>query len=316
MNELLQKLLDAEILTEDTKSDLEEAFKTQLDEAIVAAKDEAAADVRANLTEQWVAEKETLIEAIDSKVGELLEGELDELKNDIERFRDLEAEYAEKLVEAKAAMGDELKSDLTDLVEKLDSFLEIRLNAEMEELKEDIATVRKNQFGRKIVEAFAEEFASEFFDEDSAENTLRETETRLQDTSEQLKEAERKVSVMERGQKLSNVLAPLSGRSRDVMEAILKNVDTKNLEDGYKTFIGRVLRETSGDDANTADSEKEDEKVLAEHDDGKKPAKTAVKEGDVKTGDTEEVLTEGDDSDPAASERLNHLRKLAGISYS
>ena len=217
MNELLQKLLEAEVLTEDTKKELEEAFKSQLDEAIVAAKDEAAADVRAELTEQWVTEKETLVEAIDTKVGEFLNAEIEELKEDIERFRDLEAEYAEKLVEAKAAMADELKSDLTDLVEKIDSFLEIRLQAEMEELKEDIETVRKNKFGQKVVEAFAEEFMSEFFDDESAQVNLRETETRLADTEEQLKEAERKLAAMEREQKLTKVLAPLNGRSKEVI---------------------------------------------------------------------------------------------------
>jgi len=164
MNELLQKLLEAEILTEETKKDLEEAFTAARDEAITAAKDEAAADVRADLTEQWVAEKDTLVEAIDTKVGELLEQEIEELKEDIERFRDLEAEYAEKLVEAKAAMADELKADLGDLVEKIDAFLEMRLQAEIEELKEDITVVRKNQFGKKVFEAFVEEFMSEFAD--------------------------------------------------------------------------------------------------------------------------------------------------------
>lgn len=313
MKELLDRLIEAEILTEETKSELEDAFKSQLDEAIAAAKDEAAADVRAELTEQWVAEKDTLIEAIDTKVGELLEQEIEELKGDIESFRDLEAEYAEKLVEAKAAMADELKSDLDDLVEKLDSFLEIRLNAEFEELREDIQTIRKNQFGRKVVEAFAEEFASNFFDEESAEATLRETEARLSDTEEQLKEAERKVAGMERTQKMSDVLAPLSGRSKEVMEAILKNVDTKNLEEGYKTFIGRVLKETSGEDEKTTDatSEKEDEKVLAEGDEKATPEKETVTEGDVKTGDTEEVLTEGEEKQEAS--HLAHLRKLAGI---
>ena len=312
MNELLQKLLEAEILTEETKSELEEAFKTQLEEAITAAKEQEAANVRADLTEQWVTEKETLVEAIDTKVGEFLDAEIEELKEDIERFRDLEAEYAEKLVEAKAAMADELKSDLSDLVEKIDSFLEIRLQAEMEELKEDIETVRKNQFGRKVVEAFADEFMSEFFDDESAQVNLRETETRLADTEEQLKEAERKLAAMEREQKLAKVLAPLNGRSKEVMEAILKNVDTKNLEEGYKTFIGRVLKET-------ANSEKEDDTVLAESENKETPeeekesTETVVNEGEVKTGDTEEVLNESEET-PVVNEKLAHIRKLAGIS--
>lgn len=307
MNELLQKLLEADVLSEDTKSELEEAFKSQLNEAIAAAKDEAAADVRAELTEQWVQEKETLIEAIDTKVGEFLETEVDELKEDIERFRDLEAEYAQKLVEAKAAMADELKGDLAELVEKINSFLEIRLNAELEELREDIDVVRQNEFGRRIFEAFASEFTSNYADEESAETSFRETEERLADTETALEEAERKLAEMERKEKLSAVLSPLSGRQKEVMEAILKNVDTNNLEEAYNVFIGRVLRETSGD---AADSEKEG-KVLAE---GEKKEEPVVTEGVAKTGDTEEVLTEDVTQQKAEADKLAHLRRLAGIS--
>jgi hypothetical protein len=307
MNELLQKLLEAEVLSEDTKTELEEAFKTQLDEAIAAAKEEAAADVRTELTEQWVQEKDTLIEAIDTKVGEFLESEVDELKEDIERFRDLEAEFAEKLVEAKAAMADELKGDLADLVEKIDSFLEIRLAAEIEELREDIDQVRQNEFGRRIFEAFAEEFTFNYADEESAEATLREAEERLADTEAALEEAERKLANMERKDKMFKVLSPLSGRSREVMEAILKNVDTNNLEEAYNVFIGRVLRETSHD---AADSEKEG-KVLAESEEKKKP----VTEGVAVTGDKEEVLEESEDhaKKQAEADKLAHIRRLAGI---
>lgn len=305
MEELLNKLLEADVLSPETKAELEEAVKTQLDEAVSAAKEEAAADVRAELTEQWVSERDALIEAIDTKVGEYLETELTELKEDIDRFRDLEAEYAEKLVEAKAAMGSELKGDLTELVEKIDAFLEIRLAAEIEELREDIDEVRKNDFGRRIFEAFADEFMAGYSDEESAEATLRETESRLSDTEKALEESERKRAGLERDRKMGEVLAPLSGRQREVMEAILRNVDTENLEEGYKTFIGRVIRETSND----ADSEKEDP-VLAEGEevDGKKET---LEEGVTVTGDGEETVIE--ESDKGAEDRMARLRRIAGI---
>lgn len=313
MNELLQKLLEADILSDDTKVELEEAFKTQLDDAIAVAKDEAASDVRAELTEQWVTERDTLIEAIDSKVGEFLETEVEELKEDIERFRDLEAEMAEKLVEAKASMGDELKSDLSELVEKIDAFLEIRLAAEVEELREDITEVRKNEFGRKIFEAFANEFTFNYADDDSSAATLRETQERLADVEATLADSEEKVNDLTRVAKMDDILAPLDGRQKDVMEAILRNVDTNNLEEGYKTFIGRVLRETSeeiSEDA-TAESEKED-KVLAESEKSDKN----ITEGVVVTGDTEIQTIEESvsvEDDAAATQRKDYLQKLAGI---
>lgn len=323
MDELLQKLLETEVLSEDTKKELEGAFQTKLDEAIDAAKEDAAADVRASLTEQWISERDQLVEAIDSKVTDYLNTEIEELKEDIERFRDLEAEYAEKLVEAKASMSDELKNDLTELVEKIDAFLEIRLENEMSELREDLEEVGKNQFGRKIFEAFADEFMSSYSDDESAETSLHETQQRLSDTEEALMESESTLASMQREAKLAEVLAPLAGRQREVMEAILRNVDTDQLDEGYKTFIGRVIREAESDD----DSEKEDDSTTDEKDDDdkkdddKKDYKKSddkkddeeVKEGRVVTGDSDEMITESTNQDDAAAQRIAYLQKIAGI---
>lgn len=325
MDELLQKLLEAEVLSEETKKELQSAFQAKLNEAIQQAKDAAAADVRAELTEQFFAERDSLIEAVDTKVGEFLEAELEELKEDIERYRDLEAEYAEKLVEAKAAMADELKNDLAELVDMLDTFLEHRLSAELEELREDISEVRKAEFGRKMFEAFVDEYVNNYADEYTAEASLREAQAQVAELSKKLEEAERARAALERAAKLESVLSPLAGRQREVMEAILKNVQTDKLEEAYKTFIGRVVREST----EVAESEKED-KVLAEgtsEENGKakavKPkagnkkvdAKNSIKgkiaEAVVATGDTEVV--EESQMSPERKAHLEHLRRLAGI---
>ena len=311
MDELLQKLLESEVLTDDTRKELQEAIDTKVTEAVEAAKAEAAADVRAELTEQWVNERDALIEAVDAKVGDFLDSELEELKGDIERFRDLEAEAAEKLVEAKAVMSEELKGDLAELVEKLDSFLEIRLRAELEELTEDIERVKKDEFGRKIFEAVRQEYQNSFADDESIEGTLRETEKRLDDATEALEDSERKLAAKERKEKLDEILSPLSGQQKDVMEAILKNVDTEQLDEGYKTFIGRVLKETEEDE-----SEKED-KVLAESTSEDEKEKL-LEDGEVKTGDNEDVLAENEEQLSETEAKLSdeakqRLRKMAGL---
>ena len=135
MDELLKKLLEAEMLTEETRAELQTAFKSQLDEAINSARQEATATVTAELREQWISERETLIEALDSKVTEAMISEFDELKEDIERFRDLEAEYAEKLVEAKGDMATVLKGDVAQLIEKLERVIQEK-NASIVKLEE------------------------------------------------------------------------------------------------------------------------------------------------------------------------------------
>jgi hypothetical protein len=124
--------------------------------------------------------------------------------------------------------------------------------------------------------------------------------------------------------KLDEILSPLSGRQKEVMEAILKTVDTDDLERGYKTFIGRVVRETEEVDsekedkvlAEGADVEKED-KVLAEGadvdgDDTANDKQETVVEGEVKTGDTEDVITESEEN-PELQAQLKAIQKLAGI---
>lgn len=312
MEELLQKLLEAEILTEDTKKELEDAFAEKLSAAIDTAKKETAADVRTELTEQWVQERDTLIEAIDNKVDGFLSSEMEELREDIERFRDLETEYAEKLVEAKAQMKNELNHDMGQLVEKIDAFLEIRLAAEMEELHEDIEDAKKKEFGRRVFEAFVGEYAANYADDDSLEGTLRETEERLFDTQKSLRKTEEKLAMMIREDKLNRVLSPLTGRPREVMEAILRNVPTEQLDEGYKTFIGRVLRETKEEEA----SEKENGKVLAEDASSEESEQLTENDGVIVNGNKEEVLEETQKANKEkvlSEESRLRLQRLAGI---
>jgi hypothetical protein len=311
MDELLKKLLEAEVLTEETKSEIETAVKARIDETMALAREEATATVTAELNEQWITERETLIEALDAKITEALTEELDDLRNDISRFRDLEAEHAENLVEAKSALAEQLKGDVTELIEKLDSFLEIRLASELEELREDFDAVKKQQFGKTVFEAFVTEFKKHYTEDNSAEARLTETEQRLDDTINALELAEKKTAKLERSMKLESVLSPLTGKTREVMEAILKNVETQMLDEAYKTYVGRVLKETSEKEEATP--------VLAEG-----AVKPVVLEGAVKSGNNAELLKEQQtivEADAAAyvevpsitADEKARLRRLAGM---
>jgi len=307
MNELLNKLLQAEVLTEDTRKELQSAFAKQLNEAVQTARQEAQAAVTAELNEQWINERETLIEALDAQVTEALSEELKELKADIERFRDLEAEHSTKLVEAKEEMAGRVKQDLQQLIENLDTWMEIRLTAELSELKEDLEQAKKRALGQRIFEAFVAEFKQNYVAEGSTEKQLQESQTRLADANSALKAAEAKAAKLERKMAMESVLSPLTGRSREVMEAILKNVDTPLLEQAYTTYIGRVVRESSTD--STSEKEKS---VLAE---GKKVDKTP--RGVIKTGDDVDRLNESvvveRQQQSGNTDMINRMRALGGL---
>ena len=239
MDEILNKLLQSELLSEETRAELTESvekFKQQVREQV-------AGEVRSELAEQWIAERDELISKVDGFVAEALTKEITELRGDIERFRDLEAEYAEKLVEAKHELAGEVAAELDGLVDKIDAFFEMRLQAEMEELKEDLEVVKQNEFGRKIFEAFAETYGSSYVDEDAVQSKLAIAEAKLAEAEQALAEREEEVAKMVREAKMEQVLSPLTGKKREQMAMVLKNIETSRLEESYKFFIGRVLKE-------------------------------------------------------------------------
>jgi len=308
MKELLRRLLEAEILTAETQVELQEVFEAQLQEAKEAAEANAAADVRAELTESFVAEKERLVEAVDAKLTEMYAVEVAELREDFENFRDLEAEYAERLVEAKASMADELQVDMGQLVDKIDTFMEIKLNEEIEELREDIEQARQQDFGRRIFEAVAEEYMSQYHDADESQITFSDMEAQLDQARHALDESEARHQELERVIKLDSILSPLvDAHQREVMEQVLSNVPTEKLEEGYSMFLPRIIREAN------ETTEKEDDTVLSE--DEKVNESVATDEVVIVTGDhsntvvEEEILEEGH----VDNTELKRMLRLAGL---
>ena len=307
MNELLKKLLEAEILSEDSKKELEEAFQTQLNEVIEATKAETAEQVRVELSEQWVKDKEDLIEAIDAKVNDFLAKEAAELHEDISSFRDLEAEHAVKLTEAKQALAAQLEEDMAQLVEKLDGFLEMRLKNEFNELRADLHEAKKLDFGRKIFESFLPEYRKYFVDASETEQELQEAKIKIDTLNKKYKNVKSEKDSLFRKVKLENVLSPLAGRQRDIMETILSSVATDKLEESYKKYIGRVIKEGE----NISESAEKTEDVKAT-----KPTLTesvTVKEAVLKTGDTTVLVENHDDSGSASAQTASYYKRLAGI---
>ena len=243
MDEILQKLLQSELLSEETKAEISEQWTASVDAFKTQVREETSMIVRGELHEQWIVERDELVAKVDSFVAEALLKEVAELKADIERFRDLEAEYAEKLVEEKHKLAEEVASELDQLVDKIDAFFEVRLAAELDELAEDLEVVKQNEFGRKIYEAFASTFAVAHVDEQSVQSQLSVAEAKLADIEKALNASEEQRNVLVREAKLDKLLANLTGKKREQMEMVLKNIETARLEESYKFFIGRVLKE-------------------------------------------------------------------------
>jgi len=315
MDELLQKLVESELLTEDTKHQLEEALSKKMEEKTQQIREEVETEVKTELAEKYAADKEELVEAMDTALEKALNEEISELREDIESFRNLETEYAEKLVESRQQMADNVKKDMTELLEGLDAYVDQRLHAELDELRESIEDVRKENHGRKILETIGEEYRKMFTEEEDLEQQALEKEEALKQVNEQLKEAKDELRRVERDQKMEEVLESLSGQKKEVMSAILQGVPTEQLDEAYRRYIGRVLTETSNDD-----SSEKDNSVLAEKEN---EDESNVDDLRVASGDSSVITEDLDNADdlPENSQvrkldekTRNRLKMLSGIS--
>lgn len=305
MNEVLEKMLSSEILTEDTRNELMEAFKQEIEKAKAEAIAEAEAQAKVDFATRYAEDKEALVEAIDTKITALLQEEIEELKEDIERFRDLEAEHATKLVEAKEQMSLQLQADMIELTKTLDTFIAEQLKAEFQELKEDIEDVRKIEFARKLYESIEGTFKDQFFNESELAAKLKQKEAALNEKAKKLQESENTLKNLVREKEMNTVLSALHGRPREIMEAILKGVATDKLNEAYDTYIGRVLQEST----TIEDKSEKESKVLAEE----TSTKTVINEEVIVTGDTAEPVNGNEGTNTLSEAEKIRLRKSAGL---
>lgn len=303
MDELFKSLLENELLNEETRTALSAQFQTLIETTLaeekVLVEQQVREEITQQLSEQWVTERQTLIETIDAKTDAILNEELTALKADIESFRNLELEFAGKLVEEKQILASQLKESIGQLATMLDQFVVETLESEMSELKEDLKESRKAELGKNIFEAFVEQYKEHFVNKTEVEKQLDETKNQVKQLTTVLKESEAKLAKSNRQLRLDSLLSNLSGSKREVMETILTTVPTEKLEEGYARFIDRVLTESK------APTVKESG-VLTE-------GKNQQPVGRIVTGDAgvQTQLNEGVESEHASA--IEKLRGLAGI---
>jgi hypothetical protein len=296
MEEILKAVLSSEILSEETKTQLTEHVKT-LEKSL---RESIETEVRAELAEKWVQERDELAQKMEVFVSESLQQELTELRDDIKQFRNLESEYQVKLAEQRVLMAEEvvaekqklqsaLEEELETLVDKLDEFLEIRLSEELTELAEDIQSVKNSKLGQEMFEAYAEIFMRSHLSKTGVMKKLEEAEKQVELLSTKLEESTMVAADLIRESKMTNLLSNLSGSKREQMEILLKGVATERLEETYKQFVGRIMKD-------------EPQVQISE----------SSQQTTVKTGDAV-VITESQSKSAVDDDFRKELQRLAGI---
>ena len=177
-----------------------------------------------------------------------------------------------KLVaEAKKQMAKMKEAFITRSAKVVESAVNKKLAEELKSLKEDITSAREINFGKKIFEAFASEYQNSYLNEKSESAKLMkvvdETTLKLKDAEKAIeekqaviesKEAEskRQADLMERKEKMAEMLKPLGKEKSEVMAQLLESVQTAKLQASFDKYLPHVM----ADNAVT----KEGAKVLTE----------------------------------------------------
>lgn len=296
MDKILQTLFESNVLNAETKQLIESQFAESLDLLLKEERQKIEDEVRIEMTEQLRKDRELLTEALDLKLESIVEAEYAELREDIESFRDLEVEYAERLIEERAELRDEAKESVLELVEKLDMFLEMRMDEEFEELRDDLHEAKRNNLGKKVFEAFKQEFASIINeDEQQASDELEIMREQLEDMKAELQVARNNVLKEERKAKMVSLLSNLEDNSnaKAKMQELLKNIPTSKLDESYSRYLPHVIGESI--DSKTAIIE------------SKQTNKPKLNEGRVVTGNKDNQTNDVD-----VETALKRLRQLAG----
>lgn len=189
-----------------------------------------------------------------------------------------------KLVaEAKKQMAKMKEAFITRSAKVVESAVNKKLAEELKSLKEDITAARTVNFGKKIFEAFASEYQNSYLNEKSETAKLMkvvdETAIKLKDAEKAVeekqaviesKEAEskRQADLMERKEKMAEMLKPLGKEKSEVMSQLLESVQTAKLQSSFDKYLphvmadkavtkegAKILSESGGDRAQREDAD-------------------------------------------------------------
>jgi hypothetical protein len=237
---------------------------------------------------------------------------LEAVADEIREFHSDKRELAEKKVqlvrEGREQLADAKKEFIRRAAEKVEQTISSSLKSEVSQFKEDITKARENEFGRRIFEAMAGEYATSYLNENTEVRKLKSEITGLKSkideakatadkNSEQKKLVESKLRIAEdrynRNNVLSDLIAPLSKDKKELMTELLETVKTEKLEESFNKYLPSVMNEEG-----SVRTKKEviSESVKTEH--------TGNRSLDGQTGPDNEVV------DVVA---IDEIRKLAGL---
>ena len=197
---------------------------------------------------------------VTSNFGKLEQFVVHALAKEISEFATDKKDLAEtkvKLVrEAKSKFDEIRKAFITQSARVVENAVTNKLTSEIHQLKEDINSARNNDFGRRLYEAFAQEYAGSFLNEKSEtskllkiiakkDNELAESKNAIAEKTNLVESTQREIRVtkdlMERKNVMAELVAPLNGEKRVIMQELLESVQTAKLRSAFDKYLPAVM---------------------------------------------------------------------------
>jgi hypothetical protein len=200
---------------------------------------------RKTVAENFAKLEQFVVNALAKEIGEFAEDKKEVIETKVRLVR-----------EAKVKFAEVKKEFIKRAAETVKEAVGRQLTTELSQLKEDIESARTNNFGRRIFEAFAQEFQHSYLNEksetsrllqivDKKEQEIAEAQEALNKAQAVLESKNREIRVKqdlaERTNVMSELLAPLSAEKRAVMSELLESVQTAKLATAYDKYLPAVM---------------------------------------------------------------------------
>jgi hypothetical protein len=198
MLDAIKPLLDSELISEDAKAEINEAWESKL----IEAKEQARAELREEFAQRYEHDKSVMVEALDRMVTEGLAVELEQVKAEKQALAEDRVKFQAKMKESGTKFNDfmvtKLAEEISELrkdrkmhnegMEKLEGFIVHALAREIQEFaqdKQDVVNtkVRLVREARSQLEALKARFVTE-----SAKKMSNAVSTHLKAELNQLQE--------------------------------------------------------------------------------------------------------------------------------
>ncbi len=241
------------------------AVSAKLKEEIIKLREtkKSLTNERLVYADKLAAVKETL--ALDHakrirKIDEFVVRQVEkELKEFLEDHKALVKTRVKLVSESRSKLREAQNRFVKHAAVKVEKAINETLKREMTQLHEDLEKNRQNMFGRRIFEAVAAEFMTSYLAEgteirklsdvlEAERKELTEAKRKLDEALKASQLANRKATLAEdravRAKILSELLAPIKGEKRKVMEGMLETVRTNALRESFNKLLPVVLDET------------------------------------------------------------------------